>query len=292
MQTKKWIIDLGLFTGFVVAFLLDITGLSFHQWLGILVGAIATYHLISHWVWVKNVGGRFLNNTSWHSRGLFLLDAVLMIGFATIILTGVVMSTWLNLALTNYSVWRDVHIIASIDTLLLVVFKISLHGQWIMRTLRQMFPKNKPVSQTYPFLQQPVPAVVPASNERRDFLKLMGVVGGASVLAMAFALDTRSLAVNAQSASDGDTSTTTDSSTTAVTETATQQSTVTTQTAAETTVQATSTPTVTATAVPTNTKAAVVSCTVRCSEGCSFPGRCHRYTDSNNNGLCDNGECL
>jgi hypothetical protein len=292
MQTKKWIIDLGLFTGFVIAFLMDITGLAFHQWLGILVGAIAAYHLISHWVWVRNVGGRFLDNTSWHSRGLFLLDAVIMIGFITIILSGVVMSTWLNLWLTNYSVWRDVHIIASIDTLLLVVFKISMHGQWILRTMRQMLRKPKPISQAYPFLQQPAAVAVPATNERRDFLKLMGVVGGASVLAMAFALDSRSLAVNAQSTTETDTSATTNSSTSAVSETATQQSTATVQTAVETTVQSTSTPTVTATVVPTNTQAAVVSCTIRCREGCSFPGRCHRYTDSNNNGLCDNGECL
>ncbi len=292
MQTKKWIVDLGLFTGFVIAFLMDITGLAFHQWLGILVGVIAVYHLISHWVWVKNVGGRFMNNTSWHSRGLFLLDAAIMVGFIIIILSGVVMSTWLNLWLTNYSVWRDVHIIASIDTLLLVVFKVSLHGQWILRTMRQMFSKPKAVSTTYPFIQQPAPAAVPTANERRDFLKLMGVVGGASVLAMAFALDSRSLAVNAQSSAESDTSTTTNSDATAVTETATQQSTSTVQAAVEPTAQATSTPTVTATAVPTNTQAAVVSCTVRCREGCSFPGRCHRYIDSNNNGLCDNGECL
>lgn len=289
MQTKKWVIDLGLFTGFVVAFLMDITGLAFHQWLGILVGAMAAYHLISHWVWVKSVGGRFLDNTSWHSRGLFLLDAVIMIGFITIILGGVVMSTWLNLALVNYSAWRDVHIIASIDTLLLVVFKISLHGQWILRTMHQMFHKPATVKPEYSFLQQPAPAVAPASTERRDFLKLMGAVGGASILAMAFALDTRSLAASAQS---GDTSSTTESTSSAVTETATQQSAAAVQSTADATAQAISTPTATATAVPTSTQAAVVSCTVLCARGCAFPGGCHRYVDNNNNGLCDNGECL
>jgi hypothetical protein len=31
---------------------------------------------------------------------------------------------------------------------------------------------------------------------------------------------------------------------------------------------------------------------VRCNRGCSFPGQCHRYVDSNANNLCDNGECL
>jgi hypothetical protein len=33
-------------------------------------------------------------------------------------------------------------------------------------------------------------------------------------------------------------------------------------------------------------------CTKRCPRGCSYPGHCRRYTDSNNNGYCDLGECL
>jgi hypothetical protein len=33
------------------------------------------------------------------------------------------------------------------------------------------------------------------------------------------------------------------------------------------------------------------SCTVRCNKGCSYPGHCRRYTDSNNTGRCDLGEC-
>jgi hypothetical protein len=43
-------------------------------------------------------------------------------------------------------------------------------------------------------------------------------------------------------------------------------------------------------AVPT--QEVVAACTVRCPKGCSFPGRCRRYTDQNSNGLCDLGECL
>ncbi|HQP08880.1 MAG TPA: hypothetical protein PLY85_07660, partial [Anaerolineaceae bacterium] len=50
------------------------------------------------------------------------------------------------------------------------------------------------------------------------------------------------------------------------------------------------------TSTPVPTAAQVVqeqaSCVVRCPRGCSFPGRCHKYTDSNNNQKCDLGECL
>jgi hypothetical protein len=33
-------------------------------------------------------------------------------------------------------------------------------------------------------------------------------------------------------------------------------------------------------------------CVVRCERGCSYPGHCRRYTDSNQNGRCDLGECV
>lgn len=34
------------------------------------------------------------------------------------------------------------------------------------------------------------------------------------------------------------------------------------------------------------------ACQVLCGKRCSYPGHCRRYTDTNNNGRCDLGECL
>jgi len=34
------------------------------------------------------------------------------------------------------------------------------------------------------------------------------------------------------------------------------------------------------------------TCTVRCRNGCSYPGACKRYVDGNGNGRCDYGECM
>jgi hypothetical protein len=49
------------------------------------------------------------------------------------------------------------------------------------------------------------------------------------------------------------------------------------------------TPTPTAVASQSTTSSA---CVVRCPNGCSYPGRCKRYTDSNGNNRCDWGECM
>jgi hypothetical protein len=62
-------------------------------------------------------------------------------------------------------------------------------------------------------------------------------------------------------------------------------------------VQPTLIPTLVAEPTPTPTAVASQSttsstCVVRCPNGCSYPGRCKRYMDSNGNNRCDWGECM
>ena len=96
---------------------MDITGLALHQWLGIIAGVVAAVHLLTHWKWVATVTDRFFGNTSIRARLYYLMDAVILAGFGTMILTGIVISTWLNLALTAYATWKMIHIGSSIFTL-------------------------------------------------------------------------------------------------------------------------------------------------------------------------------
>jgi hypothetical protein len=174
-QLSKWIVDAGLLIGFLVAFFLDLTGVSIHQWLGIALAGLAGYHLITHWNWVKAVTAKFLGQTSGQARLYYLIDASLLLGFGAITVTGVVISTWLNLALGNYEIWKNVHIFASVATLLVTVAKIGLHWRWIVNVARQALQGSKvPTISLNP--RQPVPAGI----TRRHFLSLMGVVSLAS----------------------------------------------------------------------------------------------------------------
>lgn len=251
-QKRNWIIDAVLFGGFLAALWLDLTGLAMHQWLGIAVGASAGYHLVAHWSWVRAVTGRFFGRTSKQSRQFYAVDAGLAVGFVTIAATGLVISTWLDLSLTSYVVWRNIHVLASVVTLALVVGKIGLHWRWIVSTARRrIFPVPAPVRQASP--GQPAP--VATQMGRRDFVRLMAGVGAVALLA----------GVNALSGTAGD------------------------QAEAASAARNAGDAAAQAGAASASTTG---SCTVRCGRRCSYPGHCHRYADANNNGRCDLGECL
>ncbi len=257
----NWIIGAALFGGFILSLWLDLTGLALHQWLGLAVGALAVYHLAAHWRWVTAVSQRFFGRTSRQARTFYLIDAGLATGFAAIVVTGLAISTWLDLTLAGYAALRAVHVAASLATLALVVVKVGLHGRWIVSTARKhLLPE--------PARRGPAqPAAISAANSRRDFLRLMGAVGAVALLGGLHALG---------SLNDGQ----------AEASAAASQTTRSNSQAADTSG---------ARGARSSTNAAssgANACTVQCNRRCSYPGHCRRYTDSNGNGRCDWGECV
>lgn len=261
-QKRNWLVDAVLFGGFVGSLWLDLTGVTAHQWLGLTVGALAGYHLWKHWTWVKAVTARFLGRTSRQSRTYYVVDAGLSIGFSAISVTGLAISTWLNLPLASYATWLDVHVAASIVTLAMLVVKIGLHWRWIVNVAqRNIFPAFM-ISMGGDAAQlEPVATQIPLG--RRDFVRLMGGVGVVALLSGAKALGN---STEEQVAS------------------AVTQATASTQT--------TATPSTLANAAASSASSTSSTCRVRCNKRCSYPGHCRKYVDSNKNRLCDLGECL
>jgi hypothetical protein len=258
-QKTRWWVDAVLFIGFIATFFLDFTGVELHQLIGVFGGALAVYHLLSHWDWVSAVTQRFFGRTSGKARQYYVIDAVMLIGFVVIAGTGLVISTWLNLTLTHFTTWLTVHIAASIITLLVLVLKLTLHSRWIASAARGAFA-----------LQAPQPsrlAVAPVRAgsrpvSRREFLEVMGVAGAASLLALVQGAD------SLMSLSGGGA-----------------------QAASQASSGAASTSSQSASAITSSSSNAASTCSVRCNRGCSYPGHCRKYVDSNNNNYCDLGEC-
>jgi hypothetical protein len=248
-KTNLWL-DTGLFTGFLLAFWLDMTGLSLHQWLGVALAALALYHLLLHQKWVAAVSERFFGRTSSQARRYYLLDALLMAGFTLISLSGLLISSWLGLPLNDFDILREIHVWSSILTAALVLMKIALHSGWITQALQRSFAPLRADASSAMRKQ-------PASSDRRAFLKLVGVAGAATLIAVSQALPGEVQALAGDSVQPGSDS------------------------AAQSSPQDT-----------TTSSTLSGACTLRCDKRCVYPGNCRRYTDSNQNGRCDLGECI
>ena len=177
-QRKNWIIDAVLFVGFVVAMALDLTGLAVHEVLGAAMVVLAGYHLIAHWKWVQSVTCRLIGSAGRQARLCYVTDAGLLVGFGAIGGTGLMISTWLNLPLSDYLWWRDAHVFASLATLALVVVKVGLHWRWVVNVAARGILRS-PALAPVPVVARPMAAGTRAG--RRDFVRLMGVVSAASL---------------------------------------------------------------------------------------------------------------
>lgn len=293
---KNWWIDAVLMVGYLFCFYVEFTGVAGHEWLSVGLTILTLVHLWLHWDWVKAITLRFFKGTNAKSRWYYVIDLLIVLGFIVILETGLIISTWFNLAIENYLVWLDLHIYSSFVTLGLLVVKVGLHWRWVVNTTRKIFgARGSPV--TIPVKGA---ILVPASRdrrvvERREFIAMMGVVSLGSVLAVSNVLSEnrmlKSLTNSALAAADEEISTTQ-----TVPVATTPASTPTTASQEASGLQSTSTvavPQSTPTAVAdVSDQAPVAACTILCNGQCSFPGRCRRYTDQNNNGKCDLGECL
>jgi hypothetical protein len=292
-QTSKYFIDAGLAALFMAAFFSDQTGMSWHQWIGVTTGVLAAWHLVTHWQWVCTVTKRFLGKTSGQARGYYLLDAGIFTGFMVTGVTGLAISTWANLSLNLYSLWVDVHVWASILTLALTGVKLAMHWRWISASTRRLF--SRPVQAPRSVLTEqravPVAATMRSGSQmsRRDFIKVIGIVGAASYLAVrsaAAGLSTAAGNNQADTASEVAGSPSSENTTSGYTSRG-YTSTSGTGTASDGTGSLQS-----FSSSPSGSVSASQVCSIRCNKGCSFPGRCGRYTDANGNGICDNTECV
>lgn len=291
-QNLKWILNLILYGGFLVAFYLDLTGLSLHQWLGIAVGILCLVHLLQHAPWVKTTLGKFTAMPA-RTQINFMVDVAISLGMSAIIVSGLVISTWLNLPLVNYDTWRVLHIAFAVETLVALLVKLALHWKMIGLQLKKLFVRQTPHLQTapppLPAQAARVPVAVNGSKtvSRRDFLAMMGAFSLVSTLTIAHLIRGDELTVTQAASGES------------VQPTPTELSTATAQIVEQPTLAvAEAEPTATtivptATSQPTLAQAADnTACVIRCRNGCSYPGRCRRYVDANGNGKCDLGECL
>lgn len=271
----NWWIDAALGLLFWISFFPELTGLALHEFLGAAAVGLALIHLGLHWSWVETVTLRFFSRAPSRARRYYLLDLGVMLGFVMVLLTGLLISTWLDLPLYDLAAWTHVHRMASVFTLLMVVFKLVVHWRWIASCARRYV--FDPVRA---FFASSAPPRRPSPLGRGDFLKVTGILGAATVLTVHGLFDSP---VEAQAQSIPAEPAESDPP---VSSEAADSPPESFPSAADGAAEAAEGP-----PDPTPT-ASPDACTVLCPNGCAYPGRCRRYVDRNGNNRCDNGECL
>jgi len=262
-QKLNWIIDAVLFAAFIICFLSDLTGLMAHQILGIVIAVLCALHFILHWTWVKSVTVRFFRRTSRQARNFYIADIGLTLGLATMLITGLFITTWFELAPLHYVTCKDIHVISAFITLLLLIVKVGMHWRWIVNIAHRRIFTRKSIGAKE---LRPQPAAVSYDNDRRSFLKLMGATGLLAALALGSSMDGLMNALISQTSSSTASSTGTSSNGHSNGHNPGSDA--------------------------SSSASTTDSCVVLCPEGCSYPGRCRRYIDTNHNNLCDLGECM
>lgn len=302
-KTIKIFANLALLVSFILTYFIDLTGLELHQYLGVAAAGILAVHVITHWTWIANVSRRLFKKMSGRVRLYYLLDGSLLLAFIIITITGVLISTWLDVFLFDYMLLRSIHIISSIAGLLLLIVKMGLHWKFFTKTLNLFhFPIRKPA----------VPAPHTASvYTRRDALKTIGVISAVGVFGLFKAAEALTIPkaaplpdpeieiIEADESVPTSTPMTTEEPMPqlAQADDGKKRGKRRGSTSQENHVQPTPTPQQQPTleaigGEQADTIQPVEECVVRCDKECAFPGICRRYIDENQNQLCDLGECL
>jgi len=112
-----------------------VTGLRMHEWGGLLICLAFLVHALVNWRWIACMTGKFFTRLPMKSRLNYCLDALLIIGFLLIVLSGMAIAktidfSWLPLS-GNRMFWRRLHGSAALLTFIAAGIHVGLHWKWV-----------------------------------------------------------------------------------------------------------------------------------------------------------------
>jgi fucose 4-O-acetylase-like acetyltransferase len=126
--------------------------LDVHQWVGLVLLAGMTLHLVLHWKWIVCVSRRYFGRLARQARLNFSLNSLLFAAFLLVNLSGLL--TWLVLpsggyrggrnplfnvtwlGLTRHE-WNDLHLWAGLAMMIIITIHLALHWRWLSCAARR-----------------------------------------------------------------------------------------------------------------------------------------------------------
>lgn len=117
------------------------TGLSLHEWGGLVICVAFLAHVLLNWKWVACMTGKFFTRLPLKSRVNYCLDVLLVVGFFLTVLSGLPIAktidfTWFSLPGT-WSFWRGLHVFAALLTLIAIGVHLGLHWKWVTHQFKK-----------------------------------------------------------------------------------------------------------------------------------------------------------
>lgn len=137
---KNLMIDAVALVVYLVAANPVVTGIAAHEWLGIGVLVVFLVHCGMHADWVCSTVGE-LRGSTWGVRGNLALDALILICFMMVAVSGLLISgavlPAMGLYADGYYFWDPLHAISAKALLTLLLVHVVVHWKWLYNFAKQ-----------------------------------------------------------------------------------------------------------------------------------------------------------
>ena len=168
---ERLALDLTVFAIVVAAANPVLTGITLHEWLGVVLIVPALVHLIVNWEWVASAVLAFLGRIRTVARVNLVVDAGLFLSIIGVTLSGFMVIPGLAsaLGLQAATLWHPVHLVASNLVVAFTLLHFALHWQWVTGVVRRMIAAPSAPSRIPAHMPASVsqPATAPTSFHRR-----------------------------------------------------------------------------------------------------------------------------
>ena len=141
MDKRNLAIDSVALLAYLVAANPAFTGIDLHEWLGLGVLIVFLVHCALHVDWVADATRRARSNPTGARTGNLALDALILVAFMTVTVSGVLVSgavlPALGLYAQGYYFWDPLHAVSAKLLLALLLVHVAVHWKWMASALKK-----------------------------------------------------------------------------------------------------------------------------------------------------------
>ncbi|MRX83975.1 DUF4405 domain-containing protein [Eggerthella guodeyinii] len=136
MDRKSLAVDAACLLAYLVAANPAVTGIGVHEWVGVGVLLAFLVHVAMHVDWVVEAVKSAVARPSWVRTGNLVLDALIVVAFMTVTVSGLMVSgavlAAFGLYADGYYFWDPLHATAAKVLLALLLVHVVAHGKWLV----------------------------------------------------------------------------------------------------------------------------------------------------------------